>query len=1034
MGAKGSNKTTTTSNTTADQAQQQSQTYTPNQNIQDASIQALSGAQSAANAPFSMPVAPVAGFSPFQQQAFNQIQGMQGMAQPYFNQAQGYMQGSAAPITGQDVSQYYNPMAQNVTNQMQNIFGQQNRMATSNAVRAAGGVGADRIGVAQGNLANQQGLAAGQTYAGLYQQALQAAQQQKQMMAGAGFGIGQLGPAAQSAYLQGTGALQQAGAQQQALDQAQQNAIYQNRLAQIAYPFQTNQYLAGIAGGLAPAMGGTTESQSTSHGTTSGQSVTEKPSPSPLNQILGIGGTILGGVMGGPAGAKIGSSIGSGIGGAFGGNSAAGYGGAGAGGDQGGYMSGNQLMPGPGYYSPFSSYPSYSNSNYASGGAAYGKLAEQHFANSPAGNPYADMSSDDSDSDSKDNKYAAGGAAEDEEQLPMPGTRAPAADAASIVPNIRLKVGAGHAGLIGQQDAPLPRVTLPQPDLRPPPEEKQSDSGLGQIASVVGKVLPKMMSMGAARGGAVNPFDHYQGFQEGGDIGESWDPPPEIPFEGPTREPHLSLGDVASRAGDYYGNKAQSVGQAMAGPEPDPQSPWNVQKHVRSTADALGVGPPRAEAARPPPESPFSEPQAGPPVRQAREGDEAFSPGAVPMPLGNPKTKGGAKYAMVGELEKGEATPNTIAGISMNVKDESKFDPFDRHWDQHDPRFRGTEAENAHGLFQEGGDEWNKYSAWLKKNYPDAPWQDPRLQTRFLVENLKANYPETWAKMQNARTPGEAAAIFTSEYLKPAKQHEVRRVNKYLSGRGDEEAGGETNASARERNPYIVGNRDMTLANIRMPESERPYPGARERNWGTDLARSPWSALMVGGARMAQTVGPVGSALGAGIEAGMGHLEGQRKSLQTEEGINQRAEALYDTAKSHLDKYQRMTPYEKATSEWRETKLTTPTGAAGWKYKAWLAAHPGDEAGALEFAGGRRQVPEPQLRRWAADQALREKREDPGIDVDKRTEELFRHYKESSPSGAAKATPTAADLDYVKAHPETAPKFRERFGIDPPTG
>lgn len=280
MGSKGSNTTTT------DQTQQ----YTPNPMVGAAGTQALTGAMNAANQPFQMPTAPVAGFNPFQQQAFGQIQGMQGMALPYINQGQGYLQQSAAPITGQDVAQYYNPMADNVTRQMQNIFGQQNLQNTSQLTQAAGGVGADRIGVGQANMANQQGLAAGQTYAGLYQQALQGAQQQKQMEAGAGYGISQLGPVAQNAYLQGTGALGQAGGQQQQQSQAELNAPYQNRLAQIAYPFQTAQYLAGIAGGLGPAMGGTT----------TGQGTQTQGSPSPWAQMLGIGTGLVG--LGGQAG------------------------------------------------------------------------------------------------------------------------------------------------------------------------------------------------------------------------------------------------------------------------------------------------------------------------------------------------------------------------------------------------------------------------------------------------------------------------------------------------------------------------------------------------------------------------------------------------------------------------------------------------------------------------------------------------------------------------------------------------------------
>jgi len=72
------------------------------------------------------------------------------MAQPYYNQAAQYTAQSAAPITGADVNQYYNPMADNVTKQLQNIYGQQNVQNQGNLTAQAGGVGADRIAVGWG--------------------------------------------------------------------------------------------------------------------------------------------------------------------------------------------------------------------------------------------------------------------------------------------------------------------------------------------------------------------------------------------------------------------------------------------------------------------------------------------------------------------------------------------------------------------------------------------------------------------------------------------------------------------------------------------------------------------------------------------------------------------------------------------------------------------------------------------------------------------------------------------------------------------
>lgn len=270
---KGSNTTTTN----------QSQTYTPTGGgyIQNA----LNQAQNAAQLPFNIPQAPVAGFSADQQQAFQNVNNAQGMAQPYFNQAQNYFQQSAQ---GPNISQFFNPYASAVTAQLNNIFGQQASQNTGQLTQAAGGVGADRIAVGQSQLANQQGLAAGQTLSGLYAPSLQAAQNQQNILQSAGYGTAALGSQAQNAALQGAQAQLGTGGLQQQLSQAQLNAPYQQQLAQAAFPYQQSQFLTGAVGALAPGLGGTTTGQ----GTTTG------PTPSLLSQILG-GGTAAAGILGG---------------------------------------------------------------------------------------------------------------------------------------------------------------------------------------------------------------------------------------------------------------------------------------------------------------------------------------------------------------------------------------------------------------------------------------------------------------------------------------------------------------------------------------------------------------------------------------------------------------------------------------------------------------------------------------------------------------------------------------------------------------
>lgn len=256
-------------------SQTQTQSYQANPAITGAGTQALNMAQTAANRPFNLPAAPVAGFSNDQSQAFDQTRQAQGMAQPYFNAATNYAMQSANPITGEDVARNYNPFAQNVFSNLQNEFGRQSRDVTGKLRQAAGGVGADRIAVGQSELARNQGLAYGQTAAGLYGQAQQMSQADKARQAQAGFAMAQFGPAAQNAYMQGTNQLYGMGAQQQGLSQAQQMAEYNRKLQEEGYNFQVPQWLAGITGGLSGAFGGT-------------QTKTTAPPPL-INQLLGAG-------------------------------------------------------------------------------------------------------------------------------------------------------------------------------------------------------------------------------------------------------------------------------------------------------------------------------------------------------------------------------------------------------------------------------------------------------------------------------------------------------------------------------------------------------------------------------------------------------------------------------------------------------------------------------------------------------------------------------------------------------------------------
>ncbi len=125
------------------------------------------------------------------------------------------------------------------------------------------------------------------------------------------------------------------------------------------------------------------------------------------------------------------------------------------------------------------------------------------------------------------------------------------------------------------------------------------------------------------------------------------------------------------------------------------------------------------------------------------------------------------------EWQSAGMSPTGTAGVLANIGEESAFDPTLRHPDQ--PHY-GGEAHYAHGLYQEGGAEWNRYSAWLDKYHPGADWRDPQLQSRFAAVNLKENYPQVWERMNRARSREEAASLYASGYLKPAERYLASRL------------------------------------------------------------------------------------------------------------------------------------------------------------------------------------------------------------------------------------------------------------------
>lgn len=249
------------------------QTYRPTESVRRAGEQSLDMATAAANQPFQMPAQPVAGFSPLQQQYFDQI-GSLGADSQYLKDAYQSFQNAGQPVSQDDINSYLNPYADAaLANMKKYIFDPQSRDTMSAARQRMGGPGADRLALTQQNLNYTQADSLNQAYAGFYQNAMQQAQRAKEMQMAQGQGYMNL----QGNAINSANNLFGAGQQQQAQQQRELMSPYMQELARIAYPFQTAQFLSGITAGVAPSQGGTTTGQTT------------YPAPSLGSQLLGAG-------------------------------------------------------------------------------------------------------------------------------------------------------------------------------------------------------------------------------------------------------------------------------------------------------------------------------------------------------------------------------------------------------------------------------------------------------------------------------------------------------------------------------------------------------------------------------------------------------------------------------------------------------------------------------------------------------------------------------------------------------------------------
>ena len=240
----------------------------------------------------------VAPLTPNQVQAGQSIAGLQGYTQPNFNAATGLSLGSVNPLQMQQfsqgaVNQYLNPYLNDVVGSavanINQTNAQQQQEVLGNAIQR-GAFGGDRAGIAQAELARQQGLANNATIANLLGQGYSQAQQQfnqqqqtdlatqlqnRQLLAQGANQLANLGTQGQQAALQQAQAQYGFGTTEQQQQQAGLSNAYQQYLNQQMYPYQQLGWYAQLASGTAPSLGGTTTQYS--------------PTYSPYNMLQGLG-------------------------------------------------------------------------------------------------------------------------------------------------------------------------------------------------------------------------------------------------------------------------------------------------------------------------------------------------------------------------------------------------------------------------------------------------------------------------------------------------------------------------------------------------------------------------------------------------------------------------------------------------------------------------------------------------------------------------------------------------------------------------
>lgn len=131
-------------------------------------------------------------------------------------------------------------------------------------------------------------------------------------------------------------------------------------------------------------------------------------------------------------------------------------------------------------------------------------------------------------------------------------------------------------------------------------------------------------------------------------------------------------------------------------------------------------------------------------------------------------------YVFSGLVSRG--MPAHVAeGIVMNLRDESGLNPGINEQNPVVPGSRG-----GYGLAQWTGPRRKALEAAAGQRGVSV--DDPEFQLDFLVSELQGPEKRAWESLSQTSTPGDAAAAFAKNFLRPAKEHLDRRVASYTGG------------------------------------------------------------------------------------------------------------------------------------------------------------------------------------------------------------------------------------------------------------